>query len=267
LEGRDPHKRIDIVVLTRESQKTLLRCLRAIRESIDCNRLIVVDGGSRDKTLEIASKYADEIHVLPNSNIGEARDAALDLIKTDIFAFVDSDVVINKECFLKSMLLISQDQKVAAVQNRTMFVDRARHRTFKDSKYLSFAFVLLRTEPLKRSRIPHVIRDEDSKTGEKLRRLGYKWTVQKEGFCWHLHTTKDTWIHWYNYGRHGLYSGSPKYILPSMLRDFGRLGKKRQRLVGFLVKRGFLVIGYLRFLTLGGRRRQHKIEEADEASE
>jgi len=44
---------IDVIVLTKNSERLLTECLASIYENVPVNKLIVVDGYSTDSTLEI----------------------------------------------------------------------------------------------------------------------------------------------------------------------------------------------------------------------
>jgi glycosyltransferase involved in cell wall biosynthesis len=110
-------EQIDVAVLTKNSAKTIAKSLDAIKRSIDFSKLVVIDDSDdRGETLRIASKYTNQIYVF-SGNIGEARDYAIDLVIAPIFAFVDSDVIVNRAAFLRSMEILRSDQLIAAVHS------------------------------------------------------------------------------------------------------------------------------------------------------
>ena len=84
---------VDVVVLTKNSATTLGACLSGISGSIPVNRLIVVDGGSSDATLEIARKYGAMI-IHESGNLALSRYRGALEAKTQWFCFVDSDIVL-----------------------------------------------------------------------------------------------------------------------------------------------------------------------------
>jgi len=107
--------RIDVVVCTYQSEKYLDECLTSIEKSVPINRLIIIDHYSTDKTIEIAKKHNAEIH-FENVGLGYARQMAINLVKTPIFMFVDSDVVFhNYDWFSKAVSLIDEKRKIGAV--------------------------------------------------------------------------------------------------------------------------------------------------------
>jgi glycosyltransferase involved in cell wall biosynthesis len=48
---------IDVVILTKNSEHLLEKCLNSLYKNVPVKRLIVVDGFSEDKTLDILERY------------------------------------------------------------------------------------------------------------------------------------------------------------------------------------------------------------------
>ena len=48
---------VDVVLLTKNSEKVLEECLASVYANVPVNQLIVVDGYSTDRTLEILNRY------------------------------------------------------------------------------------------------------------------------------------------------------------------------------------------------------------------
>src|SRR3989338_954719 len=91
-----------VEILTRNSEKTLGRCLESIKDFDD---IIVLVGNSTDKTREIAARYGARIlkqYDIDEPNIqikdyAEVRNKGLRLAKYDWFMFIDSDEYLSKE--------------------------------------------------------------------------------------------------------------------------------------------------------------------------
>jgi glycosyltransferase involved in cell wall biosynthesis len=91
---------VDVVIRTRNSAELLAQCLDAIFAEIPVRRVIIVDGGSTDQTLEIAARYPDvEVHVKPELNLGQATQFAFSVAKADWIAVIDSDMILQKGWF------------------------------------------------------------------------------------------------------------------------------------------------------------------------
>ena len=87
---------IDYVVLTWNSASTLELALSSIRNYGRPNRIIVVDKHSTDRTTAIAGKYGCEV-ISSGTGLGAARRLGAREARTDLIAFVDSDVELLPE--------------------------------------------------------------------------------------------------------------------------------------------------------------------------
>jgi glycosyltransferase involved in cell wall biosynthesis len=102
-----PAGSIDVVLLTKNSDRVLDRCLASVYENVPVNQLIVVDGDSTDGTLEILDrfnqKYGNVKVVLDRGTRATARAKGIGLVSTDWFMFVDSDVVVCQNWYKKAL--------------------------------------------------------------------------------------------------------------------------------------------------------------------
>jgi glycosyltransferase involved in cell wall biosynthesis len=105
--------RVDVIVITKNSERVLDECLKAIYENVPLNHLIIVDGNSTDKTLEIVSefqkKHGNVLVIQDNGTRASARQKGIDQVGTEWFMFVDSDAVLCKDWFNKAEKHISQN--------------------------------------------------------------------------------------------------------------------------------------------------------------
>lgn len=86
-------EKIDVVICTLNSVETIKKCLESVFLEIPVNRIVVVDGGSTDGTLEVLSNYPQIIlYVKPELNLGESRAFAFTKVSTPWFALIDSDI-------------------------------------------------------------------------------------------------------------------------------------------------------------------------------
>ena len=111
-----PHPKITIIVATLNNQLTIAACLEAIQEleySKESIEVILADGGSMDKTLEIAKKY--NVNILPTDlNAPAAYNYAMKNTSSAVIGFVDADAKVEKE-WLKKLLPHLTNPKVAGV--------------------------------------------------------------------------------------------------------------------------------------------------------
>lgn len=84
---------ISIVIPAFNSEQELPRCLASLKPQIGAgDEIIIVDAGSTDRTLEIASRFGCRIYIYPQSKIGEARHLGVEMAKNEAIIQTDSDV-------------------------------------------------------------------------------------------------------------------------------------------------------------------------------
>lgn len=81
-------KDLTAIVLTKNSQDTIKRCLESL---MWVGEILVVDSFSTDQTLEICRAYTDKILQHPYSNYGEQLNWALQKVSTPWVLVIDSD--------------------------------------------------------------------------------------------------------------------------------------------------------------------------------
>lgn len=112
---------VSVVIPTLNSEKTLRDCLKSIAEqdyTYDNLEIIIADGGSTDKTLDIVSEFSATLNIQVVSNplkTGEAGKAAgLKHAKNDIIALIDSDNILPDKDWLKRMIEPFNDPEIIA---------------------------------------------------------------------------------------------------------------------------------------------------------
>jgi glycosyltransferase involved in cell wall biosynthesis len=106
-------KPVDVVILTKNSERLLRECIDSVYKNVPVNRLIVVDGYSTDNTKNIVKEFQERhgnvIFVQDKGTRGKARQKAMNEVKSDWFMFVDSDVILSEDWFAKAEKLIRDD--------------------------------------------------------------------------------------------------------------------------------------------------------------
>ena len=88
---------ITVIIPTLNSGKYISRVLHAIYEGTYLPRqTIIVDGGSKDSTIEKAREYPVEVFLNPKASAAAARNIGIKASKSEIIAFTDSDCVPHK---------------------------------------------------------------------------------------------------------------------------------------------------------------------------
>ena len=86
---------VSVIVPTWNEEKYLPRCLASLAKQ-PCKEqfeVIVVDGGSTDRTIDIARKYADRVLIKPGEPVGAARNIGAKEANGGILAFIDADTI------------------------------------------------------------------------------------------------------------------------------------------------------------------------------
>ena len=87
-------KKVDVLIVTFNSSRTLSTCLDHIRKFIPFNRILVGDGGSRDTTVEIARKMGAEVYNFKENMIGRNRYRLAERAETEWVLYIDSDTYV-----------------------------------------------------------------------------------------------------------------------------------------------------------------------------
>lgn len=107
-------KTLSILILTYNNEETLERTLKSVENLAP---VIIIDSGSTDNTLEIASQYKAQVFVNPMESFSKQRNFALSKAQTDTVLFLDSDEAINSEFYqyLKESWPKTKENKIVRV--------------------------------------------------------------------------------------------------------------------------------------------------------
>ena len=108
---------ITVVIPTYNEEKNIERCLRALNEQTiprEDFEIIVVDGQSGDRTIEIAQRYADKVIQQVSKGVGGARNDGARLGRGDIIVTTDADCIPYSE-WLEVVLERFEKEDVVAV--------------------------------------------------------------------------------------------------------------------------------------------------------
>lgn len=195
---------VDVVMLTKNSERMLEKCLDSVYRNVPVNRLIIVDGCSTDSTLEIAKKfrekYGNVILIADNGTRGSARMKGIREVKTDWFIFVDSDVTLCNGWYEKAKQFVGNN--VGAVWGIEIWEGIQNPKTLKlFLKVTRKIFdlrggthdLLVRYDAIKDIEIPrdlHVF--EDMFIKEWIEKKGYKVVATYDPYCIH-YRPPETW--------------------------------------------------------------------------
>lgn len=84
---------ISVVIPSLNSQEEIERCLSSLKPQLKKgDEIIIVDGGSKDRTLEIAYNFGCRIFIYPEASLGECRHFGVSQSGNNIIIQTDTDV-------------------------------------------------------------------------------------------------------------------------------------------------------------------------------
>lgn len=119
-------KKLSVALATYNEENTLAECLESIKEIAD--EIIIVDGGSTDKTVEIAKSYQAEVIVTDNPPIFHInKQKALDISAGEWILQLDADERVSKELGEEILKIINMpnkeiEQYQSKIKNRQLFI-------------------------------------------------------------------------------------------------------------------------------------------------
>lgn len=88
--------KISVVVCVLNEEKRIENCLKSILKN-NPDEIILVDGGSKDKTVEIAKKYTNNIICNEKSNLTRDRQCGINAASNSYVALIDADHRLKKD--------------------------------------------------------------------------------------------------------------------------------------------------------------------------
>jgi glycosyltransferase involved in cell wall biosynthesis len=195
---------VDVVLLTKNSERVLEKCLASVYENVPVNQLLVVDGYSTDKTLQILDRFNDKYHnvkvTLDKGTRATAREKGIRQVTTDWFMFVDSDVVVCQNWYKKALKHLDKNAgAVWGIEVWSTIQNLATLKMFLRVTRKIFDLrggthdTLIRTDLVKDIRIPrnlHVF--EDSYIKDWISSKGYRVVACYNPYCIH-YRPEDVW--------------------------------------------------------------------------
>ncbi len=118
---------ISVVVCAKNAKDTLDRCLRSILQN-KIKELIVIDGCSKDTTVEIARKYTQKIYSDDKRGLGYARQLGAEKAGGKYVAYVDSDTKLPDKYILTKLIQEMENNKWAAIH--AQLIDPRDNKTY-----------------------------------------------------------------------------------------------------------------------------------------
>jgi len=88
---------VSVVVVAKNEEKYIERCLKQLKDQTLKPEIIVVDGHSTDRTFSIAKRYADKVVKDNKKGVADARNIGWKIAKYNIIAYCDADCIPPKD--------------------------------------------------------------------------------------------------------------------------------------------------------------------------
>jgi glycosyltransferase involved in cell wall biosynthesis len=189
---------VDVVILTKNSERLLSKCIDSVYENVPVSRLIVVDGFSTDNTMQIVKEFQEKhgnvILVQDKGTRSSARQKAMNEVESDWFMFVDSDVILSRDWFAKAKKLTGDDVgaiwgiEIWSVLRKTKILKLFERVTLKIfEKRGGTHDLLVRRKAIEGIQVPYRLHTyEDAYIKSYIRAKGYRVVGVYEPYCIHF---------------------------------------------------------------------------------
>ncbi len=115
--------KLSACMIAKDEEKNIARCIESYKDVVD--EIIVVDTGSKDKTVEIAKALGAQVyHYQWNNHFADAKNYALDRAKGDWIIFLDADEYFVKDTARNIISLIRRvDSRYKAIACKMKNID------------------------------------------------------------------------------------------------------------------------------------------------
>lgn len=129
--------KISIVIPAYNEEKYIGKTLESIKnlETKDWEiEVLVVNGGSTDKTKDVAMSYGVRVVDEPHKSIGFARQCGLKHATGDIIAFTDADTLVPRDWLIKYLNVLTKEH--VACSYGTYRVDKSSFPYYQITNYI-----------------------------------------------------------------------------------------------------------------------------------
>ncbi|MCX6142051.1 MAG: glycosyltransferase family 2 protein [Ignavibacteriales bacterium] len=96
---------LSVIVITKNEEHNIVDCLESVRWA---SEIVVVDGGSDDKTVDLARRFSQNVYVKPWEGYAASKNFALEQCTGDWILWLDADERVTKELSGEIQDLVAQ---------------------------------------------------------------------------------------------------------------------------------------------------------------
>jgi len=137
---REKATTVSVIVPTLQEEDYIATTLSSLKKLKTAIEIIVVDGGSRDKTVEIAKRFTDKVHQIKERGISRAKNFGAHSANGQFLVFLDADVTFHSD-FVKKVLETFEDPSVVGATCNVM----PSESSIAETAFFHFYNLLIRT--------------------------------------------------------------------------------------------------------------------------
>jgi glycosyltransferase involved in cell wall biosynthesis len=144
--------KLSLCAIVKNEELALPKCLSSVKDVVD--EIIVLDTGSKDKTVKVAEKFNAKVHHFKwNNNFSDARNEALKYVTGDWILVLDADEILTPEIAPQIREVIKQEE--------FLLINLVRHEVGAEQSPYSLVSRLFRKHPdISFSRPYHALVDD-----------------------------------------------------------------------------------------------------------
>ncbi len=155
--------KISACIIVKNEEKYIRKCLENIKNVVD--EIVVVDGYSADKTVEICKEYTDNVYLHNwSGSFAEERNFSISKAANDWIFVIDADETLSKELQDNMKHLTQQNEYSAYAFTRRHYYDENGKKWTKHVFYPDYQIRLFHKDKTKYQGIIHEAPRVDGKT-------------------------------------------------------------------------------------------------------
>lgn len=141
--------KVSVITACYNAQDTIEDTIRSVaNQTYPDIEYIIIDGASKDKTLEIANKYKDKVSVLisePDSGVYNAMNKGINAASGDLIFFLNADDIFINETVIENFVKFAENNKQGLILGNIILLDKYNGTVFHEKQPLIDNIQLLKS--------------------------------------------------------------------------------------------------------------------------
>ena len=101
---------LSVAIITRDEERNIEGCLDSVKWA---DEIVVVDGGSSDRTQELARRFTPHVYEVPFKDFSAQKNSALEKTTGDWVFFIDADERVSDELAESLKQVVGSEERAA----------------------------------------------------------------------------------------------------------------------------------------------------------